>query len=122
MNGYTNNRKYDQGSDIRFNAMMLKSNLCDYNDVNIPLKETITMAGAGAHAVLPWSDERNEQVILKNCGPFINCVSQIHNTQVDNAEYLNIVMPMYNVIECSVNYTKKLKVYSSAAKVIQMIK
>lgn len=122
MNGYTNNRKYDQGNDIRFNAMMLKSNLSDYNDVNILLKETITMAGAGAHAVTPWSDERNEQVILKNCGPFINCVSQIHNTQVDNAEYLNIVMPVYNVIECSVNYAKKLKVYSSAAKVIQMIK
>ena len=37
--------------------------------------------------------------ILKNCAPFTNCVSKINDTQIDDAEYIDIVMPMYNLIE-----------------------
>ena len=42
----------------------------------------------------------------KNCAPFINCISEINNTQVDNAKDIDIVMPMYNLIEYSDNYAK----------------
>ena len=38
---------------------------------------------------------------LKNCAPFTDCISEIKNTQIDNAIYLDVVMPMYNVIEYS---------------------
>ena len=44
--------------------------------------------------------------IFKNYAPFTNCISKINNTQLDNAEYIDIVMPMYNLIEYSVNYSK----------------
>ena len=47
-----------------------------------------------------------KKVIFKNCAPFTNCISKINNTQIDNAEYIDIVMPMYNLIEYSDNYSK----------------
>ena len=47
-----------------------------------------------------------KKVIFKNCTPFINCISEIDNTQVDNAKGINIVMPMYNLIEYRDNYSK----------------
>ena len=46
------------------------------------------------------------KVIFKNCAPFTNCLSKINNTQIDDAEYIDIVMPMYNLIEYSDNYSK----------------
>ena len=48
----------------------------------------------------------NKKVIFENCAPFTNCISKINNTQIDNAEYIDIVMPMYNLIEYSDNYSK----------------
>ena len=45
-----------------------------------------------------------KKVIFKDCAPFTNCISEINNTQVDNAKDLDIVMPMYNLIEYSDNY------------------
>ena len=47
-----------------------------------------------------------KKVIFKNCVPFTNCISKINNTQIDNAEYIDIIKPMYNLIECSDNYSK----------------
>ena len=47
-----------------------------------------------------------KKVIFNNCTPFTNCISKINNTQIDNAEYIDIVMPMYNLIEYSGNYSK----------------
>ena len=44
--------------------------------------------------------------MFKNCAPFTSCISKINNTQIDNAEYIDIVMPMYNLIEYSDNYSK----------------
>ena len=46
-----------------------------------------------------------KKVIFKNCASFTNCISKINNTQMDNAEYVDIVMPMYNLIEYSNNYS-----------------
>ena len=47
-----------------------------------------------------------KKIIFKNCAPFTNCISEINNTQVDNAKDIDIVMPMYNLIEYSDNYAK----------------
>ena len=41
----------------------------------------------------------NKKVIFKNCAPFTNCIIEINNTQVDDAQDVDIVMPMYNLIE-----------------------
>ena len=43
---------------------------------------------------------------FENCAPFTDCISEINNTQIDNAKYLEVVMPMYNLIEYSNNYSK----------------
>ena len=51
--------------------------------------------------------------IFKNCAPFTNCISEINNAQVDNAKDIHIVMPMYNVIEHSDNYSKHQEVYGN---------
>ena len=72
---------------------MLKSSLCDYSHAYIPVKGTINVNNtADAGAAL----NNNRKVIFKNCAPFTNCISEINNTQVDNAKDIDIVMPMYN--------------------------
>ena len=52
------------------------------------------------------ANNTNKKVIFKNCTPFTSCISKINNTQIDNAEYIDIVMPIYNLIEYSDNYSK----------------
>ena len=44
--------------------------------------------------------------MFKNCAPFTNCISKVNNTQIDNAKDTDIVMPMYNLIKHSNNYSK----------------
>ena len=85
---------------------MLKSSLCDYSDAYILVKGTITINGRGADAAARQADERDKGVSFKNCAPFINWISEINNTQIDNAKGIDIVMPMYSLIEYSDNYTK----------------
>ena len=70
------------------------------------LKELLQFAGAGDDAAARQADERDKGVVFKNCAPFTNCISEINNTQVDNAKDIDIVMPMYNLIEYSDNYAK----------------
>ena len=91
-------------SQIKFKTAMLKSSLCDYSDAYILVKGTISInntAAAGAAA-----NNTNKKVIFRNCAPFNNCISKINNTQIDNAKDIDIVMPMYNLIEYSDNYAK----------------
>ena len=85
---------------------MLRSSLCDYSDANILVSGTITMTGAATDDAAKRLDERNKRVIFKNCAPFTDCISEINNTQIDNAKYIDVVMPMYNLIEYSDNYSK----------------
>ena len=95
---------YSPNKQIRFKTAMLRSSLCDYSDAYILVKGNITVnntAAAGAAA-----NNTNKKVIFKNCAPFTNCISKINNTQIDNAEYIDIVMPVYNLIEYSDNYSK----------------
>ena len=84
---------------------MLRPSLCDYRDVYILVKGNITVNNTVAAAAAA-ANNANKKVIFKNCSPFTNCISKINNTQIDNAEYIDIVMPMYNLIEYSDNYSK----------------
>ena len=97
---------YGTGSDIKFKTTMLRSNLCDYADAYILVKGTITITGAGDDDAAKRLDERNKGVIFKNCAPFTKCISKINNTEIDNAQDIDIVMSMYNLIEYSDNYSK----------------
>ena len=84
----------------------LKLQCCMHSDAYILVKGKITITGAGADAAARQADERDKGVAFKNCAPFINCISEINNTQVDNAKDIDIVMPMYSLIEYSDNYAK----------------
>ena len=93
-------------SQIKFKTTMLKFSQCDYSDAYILVKGKITIAGAGDDAAARQADERDKGVAFKNCPPFTNCISEINNTQIDNAKDIDIVMPIYNLIEYSDNYAK----------------
>ena len=93
-------------NDIRFTTTMLRSSLCDYADVCILLKGTITITGAGNDDATKRTDKRGKGVTFKNCAPFTKCISRINNTDIDNAHDIDIVMPMYNLVEYSDNYSK----------------
>ena len=95
---------YNVNSQIEFKTTMLKSSLCDYSDAYILVKGTITANSTAAQGAAV--NNTNKKVIFKNCAPFTNCISEINNTQIDNAKDLDIVMPMYNLIEYSDNYAK----------------
>ena len=93
-------------SDIRFTTTMLRPNLCDYADSYILVKGTITITGAGANAGERQADEKDKGVTFKNFVPFTKCISRINNIDIANAHDIDIVMPMYNLIEYSDNYSK----------------
>ena len=93
-------------TDIRFKTIMLISNLCDYADSYILVKGIITITGAEDDAAARPADERNKGVTFKNCGPFTKFISRINNTDTDNADDIDIVMPMYNLVKHSDNYSK----------------
>ena len=95
---------YNVNSQIKFKTTMLKSSLCDYSDAYILVKGTISVNNTAA--VDADVNNTGKKVIFKNCAPFTNCISEINNTQVDNAKDIDIVMPMYNLIEYSDKYTK----------------
>ena len=97
---------YTTGTDIKFKTTMLRSSLCDYADGYILVKRTITITGAGDDAAARRADERNKGIIFKNCAPFTKRISKINNTEIDNAQDIDIVMQMYNLIEYSNNYSK----------------
>ena len=94
------------GNDIRLKITMLRSNLCDYADAYILVKGTITITGAGNDDAAKQADERDKGVTFKNSAPFTKCISRINNTDIDNAQDKDIVIPMYNLIEYSDNYSK----------------
>ena len=90
-------------SDNRFKTTMLRCNLCDSY---ILVKVTITITGAGDDAAARQADERDKGVTFKNCALFTKYISRINKTDIDNAHDIDIVMPMYNLIEYSDNYSK----------------
>ena len=92
-------KNYSSNKEIRIKTSMLRSDLCDFNDAYIVVKGTITVTN-------PDNAKRNKAVAFKNNAPFINCISKINGVKIDNAEDLDVVMPMYNLLEYSKNYRK----------------
>ena len=66
----------------------------------------MTIAGAGDNDQARQKYERNKGVIFKNYAPFTDCISEINNIPTDNAQYLDIIMLMYNFLEYNDNYSK----------------
>ena len=85
---------------------MLGSNLCDYADAYILAKGTKTINGAEDNAAARQADERSKGIIFKDCAPFTKCISRMYNTEIDNVQDIDVVMPMYNLIEYSDIYSK----------------
>ena len=87
---------YNLNKKIRIKTPMLRSDLHDFSDAYIVVK--------GVIAVTNLDDaKRNKAVVFKNNAPFINCISQINGVQIDNADDLDVVIPIYNLLE----YSKK---------------
>ena len=99
-NKWQHKSAYSPNKQIRLKTAMLRFSLCDYSDAYILAKWNITVNNTGTAAA---PTNRNKNVIFKNCGPFTNCISKINNTQIENAEYIDIVMSTYNLIEHSDN-------------------
>ena len=95
---------YTPNKQIRFKTTMLRSSLSDYSDAYILVKGNISVNNTAAEGAA--ANNINKKVILKNCAPFTKCINRINNTAIDNAQDIVIIMPMYNLIEYSDNYSK----------------
>ena len=96
---------------------MIRSDLCDYSDAYIHVKGIITARNTGTTAA---SNNKNKIMIFKNCAPFNNCISEIINTQVGDAHDIDVVMPMYNLIEYSDTFGKPQNVYINTIEINQL--
>ena len=83
---------------------MLKATLCYYSDAFILVKRTITVPNTAANGAAAINT--NKKVIVKNWASFTDCISEIDNTQLDNAKDNDAVVPICNLIEYSNNYSK----------------
>ena len=103
---------YDVNKEIRIKTSMLRSDLCDFSDAYIVLKGDIVVTKKAFTADATNNANNNAfgetKFVLKNNAPFINCVSKINGVKNNNAEDLDVVMPMYNLLEYSKNYRKTI--------------
>ena len=83
---------------------MIRSSLCDYSDACILVNGTIVVPNMATAAAVV--NNTNKKVAFKNCAPFIDCITEIDDTQVDDGQKIDIVIPMYNWIEYSDAYSK----------------
>ena len=114
---------YDVNKEITIKRSMLRSDLCYFSDAHIVLKGDITVtektftvddieapnntvAKGNASNTANDNGFGEKKLIFKNNAPFINCISKTNGIKIDNAEYLDVVMPMYNLLEYSKNYIK----------------
>ena len=91
---------YNTSKPIRFKTSMLRSDLCNYSDAYVWVKETINVTDPNNNANF------DRRLTLKNNAPLISCISKINGELVENAEDLDIVIPLYNLLEYSKNYEK----------------
>ena len=88
---------------------MLRSSLCDYPDAYILVKGTITVTAPGVNNnANNIRDKRNRPLILKNNALFVSCITRINGGLIEDADDLDIVMPIYNLLEYSKNYRKTI--------------
>ena len=107
VNGLSNT--YNENKSIRFKTPMFRSNLCDYSDAYIFVNGTITVTALGANnGANNIRDKKNRPLILKNNAPFVSCITRINGEIIEDADDLDIVMPMYNLLEYSKNYRKTI--------------
>ena len=100
---------YNENKSIRYKTPMLRSNLCDYSDAYILVEGTIRVAAPGANnGANNIRDKRNRPLILKNNSPFVSCITRINGELIEDADDLDIVMSMYNLLEYSKNYRKTI--------------
>ena len=116
-------KNYSPNKEIRIKTSMLRSDLCDYSDAYIVVKGNIIVNkkiftaddieepnNTAANITAPNTANNNsfgeKNLVFKNNAPFINCVSKISGVKIDNAEGLDVVMSMYNLLEYSKNYGK----------------
>ena len=85
--------------EIRIKTPILRPDLYNFSDAYIVVKGDIIVTS-------PNNAKRNKSVTFKNNAPFINCITKINGIKIDNAEDLDVVMPMYNLLEYSKNYRK----------------
>ena len=104
------NANYNVGNEILWNTEVLKSYLCDYNDTYSLVRSHITIIGHQA-----------THIAFKDCTPFTNFITKIDGTTIDDAEDLDLVMPMYNLIEYSSTFSEKQEVYGFIPKMKQLI-
>ena len=86
---------YSEDDPIKFLTKSIESSLCDYSDAYILVTGNITATPNNAAT----------QVVFKNCAPFEKCRTEINETFIDEADFINITMPMYNLIKYSDNYS-----------------
>ena len=110
---------YNPNKEIRIKTSILRSDLCDFNDAYIVVKENITVNKKTFTAndfqtlnntATATNNANNnafgeKKLFFRNNAPFINCISKINGIKIDNAEDLDVVMPMYNLLEYSKNYS-----------------
>ena len=95
---------YDENKSIRFETPMLRSDLCDYADAYILVNGTTSITSQ--NNVI--RDKKNRPLMLKNNAPIISCITRINGELIEDADDLDIVMLMYNLLEYSKNYRKTI--------------
>ena len=91
---------FKPSKEIKFKTSMLRSDLCDYSEAYVWVKGNVT---ANANN---YNENAERKFAFKNNAPFLSCISKINSKLVKNAEDLDVVMPMYNLLEYSKNYEK----------------
>ena len=102
--GNLSGKPYNTDRQIKFKTSMLRSDLCDYSDAYIVVEGTITVKATEGDDNL--RDKKSRPLARKNNAPFVSCISKINGELIENSEDLDIVMPMYNLLEYSRNYRK----------------
>ena len=97
---------YNENKSIRFKTPMLRSDLCDYADAYILVNGTVRVTAAVSANNI--RDIKNRKLILKNNAPFVSCITRINGELIEDTDDLDIVMPMYNLLEYSKNYRKAI--------------
>ena len=115
---------YNVNKEIKIKTSMLRSDLCDFSDTNIAVKGNITVTkktftandfeapnntADNATAIDNAHDNAlgDKKLFFKNNASFINFISKINGVKIDNAEDVDVVMPIYNLLEYSKNYKKE---------------
>ena len=100
---------------------MLKSSLYDYCDACVLVSVTIIVVEAGSVDAAKPTDKNNKQAIFRNCAPFTDFITEINNTQLDNANILHVAMPMYKLIKFSDTHSKNFELYSNFSDISQIM-